>query len=146
LELPDQRLELRQRIIRRVVRMLRLVALPDLQLQRAMLARRVVAADPDIGEFADRSPGVDLVKASLAQDRRLQRKLRRQSQRHLLAGRRRAGLVVEDRVAAVATALDAVGARRKLECPVVVENDFMLAACFGRYRGDASGPRSLPLG
>ena len=45
-----------------------------------------------------------LVKAALAQDRGLQRELRRQAHAHLLAGRRLPGLVVEDREAAVAAA------------------------------------------
>ena len=35
---------------------LRRIALLDLQLQRLLLARRIVAAEPDIDELADRAP------------------------------------------------------------------------------------------
>ena len=54
-------------------------------------------------------------KPAAPQDRGFERELRRQADAHLLLGRRRPGLVVEDGVAAVGEPLDAVGARAERE-------------------------------
>src|SRR4029079_7254895 len=60
-------------------------------------------------------------------------------------GRRRACLVVEYGVDAVAAALDAVGACRQRENPGA-ERDFELAANFAMHGGELRPPLALPAG
>src|SRR5438874_1496734 len=145
LEGADQRLQLPSRLIGGSIRRLRLIALVDLQLQRLLFARRVVAAKPDIAEFADGSVCRNAVKAAFSQDRCLQRELRRQSHAHLFAGRRWPGLVVEDRKRPVVTAFDAIGAGGQMEDALVVERNRDFTSDFGFDASDVAAPGGLPL-
>ena len=70
------------------------------------------------------------VEAAAAQDRGFERELRREADAHLLVGRRLAGLVVEDGVAAVGEPLDAVGAGAQRE-RALAERNLDLAADLG---------------
>src|ERR1700677_8344 len=76
LEFTNQRLELSQRVIGGLIGWLRRLVLES-QFQRRVLARRVIAADAHISQLADGGAYVDAVEAALAQDRGLQRQLRR---------------------------------------------------------------------
>src|SRR6478609_10383932 len=95
----------------------------------------------------DNRPGRNafIGEAAAAQDGGFERELRGQSGAHLRLGRRRAGLVVEDGVGAVAAALDAVGACRQRENPGA-ERDFELAANFAMHGGELRPPLALPAG
>ena len=77
-------------------------------------ARRLAALQPHVADFGYRATG-NSWKATIAQDGRFQRELRRESAADLRLGRRLPGLVVENGVAAVGAPLDAVGARRENE-------------------------------
>src|ERR1700716_2382268 len=55
LEGADQRLQLASRWVSGDIRRLRRITLVDLELERFLLARRIVAAEPDIDELADRA-------------------------------------------------------------------------------------------
>ena len=146
LEAANQRFELAQCFIGAIVRKLRCVAAIDLEFDRPRFARRRVAAEANVKQFADGRTGSDALEAALAQNRGFQRQLRRQSHAHLLAGRRNAGLVVEQREGAVGPMLDAVGARRQREGAAVVEVNCCLAANFRVDPRDLAAAFALPAG
>ena len=110
-------------------------------------AGRLAAAQPHIDELARPTPAAMPVEAAAAQDRGFERELRRQAGAHLLLGRRRAGLVVEDGVARRRR-----GARCGRRAPVSVNTRSpsgisMLAANLGVRRAASSARRSrLPAG
>ena len=95
-----------------------------------------------IGELADRRAGGNLLEAALAQDRGFERELRRQSGAHLLLGRRRAGLVVEDGVAAVASAARCGRRAPSAELAARRTGCRMLAADLGMQRRDSLARRA----
>src|SRR6476660_2654220 len=53
LEFAKEDFELLSGVVRSLVRRLRRIVVPDLQFQRTLLARRIVAAELDIDEYAD---------------------------------------------------------------------------------------------
>src|SRR5438552_1851254 len=110
-----------------------------------MLAWRIVAAEPDIDEFADGGVRRDILKAAFAQDRRLQRELRRQAHAHLLARRRLSGLVVEYGIGTVVAALYPVCAGGENKSPRIVERNSYLSPDLGADIGDIAAPRPFPL-
>ena len=57
-----------------------------------------------------------------------------------------AGLVIEDREAAVTAALDPVGARRQVEGAPIVERNRNLAADLGLDGADIAAPHDFPGG
>src|SRR4029077_2676324 len=77
-------------------------------------ARWLAALQPHVADFGYRAAG-DPRKATIAQDGRFQRELRREAAAHLRLRRRFAGLVVQNCVASVGAPLDTVGARRENE-------------------------------
>src|SRR5262249_61905285 len=80
----------------------------------SVFARRIATFKAHVADLRYR-PARNLRETSFAQDCRFQRELRRQPAAHLRIGRRLAGLVVKNGVAAIGAALDAVGARRENE-------------------------------
>ena len=94
LETRDDGFEFRQRLVGVMIRG------AVLEFDRALLAGRIAAAQRHVGELAERSRR-HVLKRARAQDRAFERQLRREPGTHLLFGRRRSGLVIENRVAAV---------------------------------------------
>src|SRR5664279_611358 len=146
LEFADQDFKLLSCVVGGRIGRLRLIARFDLQLQRSLFARRIIAAQPDIDEFADGRARIDPGKAALAQDRRLQRQLRRQAHADLLGGRRLSGFVVEDSKCSVMAALDPVGAGRQYEGAFIVETDGDFASDLGVDASDIAASRDFPFG
>ena len=86
-----------------------------------------------IADLRNRRAGGNVRESALAQDRGFERELRREPGAHLLLGARRPGFVIEDDVAAVGAALDAVGDAAQPE-GAVGERNIDLAANFGGDR------------
>src|ERR1700732_20775 len=78
-----------------------------LEIDGAGFARRLAAAQGHVENFRDRRTGRYAGDPASAQDRGLQGELRGKAGAHLLFRARLAGLVVDDRVAAVAALFDA---------------------------------------
>ena len=114
-----------------------------LELERFWFAGRLAAFEQHVAELGDRRAGRDVLELALAQHRGFEGELRRQSGAHLLFGSRRAGLVVEDDVAAVGVALDAVGDAAQFE-RAVAERDIDFAANLGDDGADAGAARDFP--
>ena len=133
------------RVVSRGIRRLRLIAWLDLELQHLLLARRIVAGKPDIDQLAHRSAGRNALKTAFAQDRRLQRELRRQPHADLFAGRRLPGLVVEDRKRSVMAVFDPVGNCRQDKPALMVEQDRDFAPDLCVNGADIFAARDFPI-
>src|SRR5271165_5397847 len=79
-----------------------------------------------------RDEGPDVGEATLRQDRRLERELRREPDRHLRLARRRAALVVDQPRPARGEPVDSIGARGQLERLAVAERKDDLASTFDK--------------
>src|SRR5580704_16578981 len=106
-------------------------------------ARRLTAFEQHVGDLSDRSSARDRLEAAVAQHGGFERELRRKSGTHLLFAARRSGLVVEDDVAPVGIALDAVGDAPELEC-AVLERNRNLTADFRLDGGNGGAARGVP--
>src|SRR3989442_5642304 len=116
-----------------------------LEIDRALRAGRLAAFQQDVGEFTDRCRLRNPGKAALAQDCGFKRELGRKAGAHLLLGARLAGLVVEDDVASVGPALDAVVARGQAK-DTLADPDGNLAADLRLRCGGLRSPLRLPGG
>src|SRR5205085_221245 len=123
---------------------LRCIALFDLQFQRLLLPRRIIAGKPDIADLADRAAGRNSFKAACPKDRRFERELWRQAHAHLFAARRLSGLVIENRKRAVVTAFNPVGARRKHKTAFTIEWDRKFAPALGLDMVEIAATHDFP--
>ena len=110
----------------------------------AVLARRHGALEQHVGQFGDRGASRHGGESALAQNRGFERELRCKPGAHLFFRARRTGLVVDDDVAAVGLALDAVGPRAQLENPLA-ERDRDFALDLRVNRDKPQTPRQLPV-
>src|SRR5262245_66240188 len=109
------------------------VGISILEVADPFLAGRLAALERDIDQLGDVGPGGDVTEPSAAQDRGFERELRRQPDAHLRLSRYLPGLVVENGVAAVDEALDAVGAGAQRE-HALTQRDVDLAGGIGAER------------
>src|SRR5262249_57429092 len=98
----------------------------------------------DVNQSGDGAAAGKPGKPASAKHGGLQCELRGQAGAHLLFRPRRAGLVIENDIAAVTATLDAVGHAAQLEC-ALPQRDVDLAVRLGRKRDDAGAPFELPF-
>ena len=103
------------------------------------------AFEQHVADLRDRTARRDIRKSAVAQDRGFKCELRRESGPHLLFRARRSGLVIENDVAAVSVALDAVGDAVQSK-GALRQRNFDLAADLRDQRTDVGAPRRLPTG
>src|SRR5262245_22265493 len=121
------------------------VGVAFLEVDHLVLAGGLAALERDIDQLGNAGPRGNVGKSTATQDRGFERELRRDADAHLLLARYLSGLVVEDGIAAVGEALDAVGAGAQRE-HATVQWDLELAVSLGGERRDVATPRPFPAG
>src|ERR1051326_687138 len=114
-----------------------------LELDRFVAARRLAAFEHHIDDLGDRRVRRNFLEPAFTQNRGFERELRRKPGAHLRLGARRAGLVIENNVAAGAVALDTVGDTAPIE-DAFAKRNIDLAAYLRLERRDARAPLALP--
>src|SRR6266567_8489497 len=114
-----------------------------LEVDADFLAGGLAALELHIDELGHRAAARNLGEAAVAENGGLERELRRQSGAHLFFRAHLAGLVIDDDIATVEQAIDAVRARRQTKA-AIAERDGDLAANFRATRGEVGTPHRVP--
>src|SRR5262249_46762504 len=121
------------------------VCVPLLESDRPLFSGQLAAPERDVNEIADGGVRSDAGKSAAAQNGGFEGELRRDADAHLLLARHLAGLVVEDGIASVGAAFDAIGARAQGK-HALAERDRDLAVDFGDQRGPVVAALAVPGG
>src|SRR5439155_11771135 len=111
-----------------------------LEINRHAVARGIAALQRDIDQLGDRGIGRDIGKSTVAQNRGLERELRRDADAHLLFARHLSGFVVENGITPAREPLDTVGTRAQGEHALAERNLDPALQLGGEHREARAAP------